>query len=414
MIMAVRFAILLGFFLLLDWYFYQAVSTVSQSYTNSSKNIIRNIYWGFTIFSALFMLMAIITGPLNAPKFLRVYVFSFIVLVEIAKLVGVSFILIDDIIRLFRWIFSFFSTTKTEQGNQISRIKFLQQMALGIAAIPLASLVYGMIKGAFDYRVKNVKLKLSNLPSSFNGLKIVQLSDIHTGSFTSTEHLEKAIEIVLKQEPDVIFFTGDLVNDRASELEGFKDTLKKIKAPLGVYSTLGNHDYGDYVQWDTIEAKQNNLNKICEAHKEFGWKLLNNQNHILEKNGEKIAILGVENWGANLRFPKYGKIDKAYAGTENIPVKLLLSHDPSHWDKQINQEYKDIDVMFSGHTHGMQFGIEIPGFKWSPSQYFYKQWAGLYQKENQYLYVNRGLGFIGYPGRVGILPEITVIELLRS
>ena len=287
-------------------------------------------------------------------------------------------------------------------------------MALGIAVIPFASLVFGMIKGAFDYRVKKVKLKLLNLPASFNGLKIVQISDIHTGSFNSTEHLEKAIEIILKQKPDLIFFTGDIVNDQASELEGFTETFKKIQAPLGVYSTLGNHDYGDYVQWESASAKQLNLDKICKAHSEYGWKLLNNQHHILQKGEDKIAILGVENWGGSLRFPKYGKISEAHLGTENAAVKLLLSHDPSHWDGQINKEYKDIDVMFSGHTHGMQFGIEIPGFKWSPSQYIYKQWAGLYQKENQYLYVNRGLGFIGYPGRVGILPEITVVELTNA
>ncbi|MFN5794373.1 MAG: metallophosphoesterase [Bacteroidota bacterium] len=412
--MAIRFALLLGFFLLLDWYFYQAVSTVTQSYANSTKNLIKNFYWGFTVFSSVIMITAIIMGPLNAPKLLRVYVFAFIIVVEISKLVGVSFILIDDIIRLFRWILSFFQTSKTNQVTQISRIKFLQQMALGIAAIPFASLVFGMLKGAFDYRVKKIKLSLPNLPATFNGLKIVQISDIHTGSFTSTHHLEKAIEIIHQQKPDVIFFTGDIVNDKASELEGFSETFKKIKAPLGVFSTLGNHDYGDYVQWESAAAKQENLEKIQLAHHEYGWKLLNNEHHVLEKEGEKIAILGVENWGGNLRFPKYGKIEEAHLGTENIPIKLLLSHDPSHWDGQINKEYKDIDVMFSGHTHGMQFGIEIPGFKWSPSQYLYKQWAGLYKKENQYLYVNRGLGFIGYPGRVGILPEITVVELFRG
>jgi hypothetical protein len=259
--MTIRFALLLGFFLLLDWYFYQAVSTVTQSYTSTTKNLVKNIYWGFTIFSAIVMVTAIIIGPLNAPKFLRVYVFAFIIVVEISKLVGVSFILIDDIIRLFRWIFSFFQTTRTNQGNQISRIKFLQQIALVIAAIPFTSLLFGMLKGAFDYRVKNIKLSLPNLPASFNGLKIVQISDIHTGSFTSTEHLEKAIEIIHQQKPDVIFFTGDIVNDKASELEGFSETFKKIKAPVGVYSTLGNHDYGDYVQWESAATKQENLEK---------------------------------------------------------------------------------------------------------------------------------------------------------
>lgn len=412
--MAARFAIFLGVFLLLDIYFYQAVATVIQNYSASSKTTIKYIYWGFTVFSVIIMLIAIAIGPLNAPKFLRVYVFAFIMIVEISKLIGLSFILIDDVFRIFRWVFNYVSPNKANSENGISRIKFIEQLALGAAAIPFASLLFGMVKGAFDYRIKKVKIKLSNLPASFNGLRILQISDIHTGSFTSTEPLNKAIDLILKQNADIIFFTGDLVNDKFSELEGFTETFKRIKAPMGVYSTLGNHDYGDYVQWESAEEKKKNLENLCLAHAEYGWNLLNNKNVILSKGEDKIAVLGVENWGGNLRFPKYGKIEEAYAGTENIPVKILLSHDPSHWDGQINKQYKDIDLMLSGHTHGMQFGIEIPGFKWSPVQYFYKQWAGLYTKGNQYLYVNRGLGFIGYPGRVGILPEITIIELEKA
>jgi predicted MPP superfamily phosphohydrolase len=271
-----------------------------------------------------------------------------------------------------------------------------------------------MIKGAYDYKVIKTILSIKNLPEEFEGFKIVQISDLHTGSFSETTHLNKAFDMILQQNADAIFFTGDLVNDRVDETFGFEETFKRLNAPNGVFSTLGNHDYGDYVQWDTPAHKAENLEKLKQVHANVGWKLLMNENHIIEKNGKKLAIIGIENWGANLRFPKYGKMKEAVTGTEGAHVKFLLSHDPSHWEAQVQKEYSDIDVMFSGHTHGMQFGIEIPGFKWSPSQYFYKQWAGLYKKGNQQLYVNRGLGFLGYPGRVGILPEISVFELKKA
>jgi len=223
--------------------------------------------------------------------------------------------------------------------------------------------------------------------------------------------MQKAIEIILQQKADIIFITGDLVNDRTAEINPFMDTLSKIKAPMGVFSIMGNHDYGDYAKWDSQGEKDKNLQDIIEANAQLGWKLLMNENVILEKNNSEIVLIGVENWGGNLHFPKYGNMEKAYRGAEKYPVKLLLSHDPSHWNMEIIEKYKDIDLTFSGHTHGFQFGIEVPGLKWSPSQYIYKQWAGLYSEGKQQIYVNRGLGFLGYPGRIGILPEITVMEL---
>jgi predicted MPP superfamily phosphohydrolase len=225
---------------------------------------------------------------------------------------------------------------------------------------------------------------------------------------------EKAVSMIMEEKPDVIFFTGDLVNDRSSEAERFIEIWKNLSAPLGVFSILGNHDYGDYVVWDTEEEKAANLTRLCEIHKEMGWDLMRNEHRILEKDGQQIGLLGVENWGGALRFPKKGDIPKAKAGMPEVPVKLLLSHDPSHWEAQVRPDHKDIDMTFSGHTHGFQFGIEIPGFKWSPSQYVYRQWAGLYSEDHQHIYVNRGLGFLGYLGRVGIKPEITVIELYTS
>jgi predicted MPP superfamily phosphohydrolase len=243
-------------------------------------------------------------------------------------------------------------------------------------------------------------------------MRMVHISDIHSGSFQDIRAVNKGIDLILKQQPDLIVFTGDLVNDRATEMDPYQNSFGRLTAPLGVFSTLGNHDYGDYVQWPTAQAKIDNLEALKKVHANMGWRLLMNEHVVLEKNGEKIALLGIENWGAKARFPKYGKMNLAYPGTENIPFKILLSHDPSHWDAQILPEYPGIDLMLSGHTHGMQFGLENPYFKWSPVQWMYKQWAGLYEQGAQKLYVNRGYGFIGYPGRVGILPEITVIEFV--
>jgi predicted MPP superfamily phosphohydrolase len=289
----------------------------------------------------------------------------------------------------------------------------MSQLAVTFTVIPAIGFIYGMVKGAYKYRVHNVKVPSPNLPDAFNGFKIVQVSDIHTGSFMDNTALHKAFDIVMAQNADLILFTGDLVNNETKETLGFEEVYQKLKAPHGVFSVLGNHDYGDYVQWESPEAKRKNLNDLKDVHSNAGWRLLMNEHVALERNGEKIALLGIENWGGNMHFPKYGKMNEAHKGTEEYAYKILLSHDPSHWEKQVIPEYSDVDLTLSGHTHGMQFGIEIPGFKWSPVKYFYKQWAGLYKQDNQFLYVNRGLGFLGYPGRLGIWPEITVIELQK-
>jgi predicted MPP superfamily phosphohydrolase len=223
--------------------------------------------------------------------------------------------------------------------------------------------------------------------------------------------VQKGIDKILNEKPDLILFTGDLVNDKATEMVEYMDVFSRLKAPMGVYSILGNHDYGDYAKWLSREDKVANLERLKAIHGELGWKLLMNENIIFEKNNEQIALIGIENWSAKGNFPKYGRMSEAYSGSEKIPFKILMSHDPSHWDAEVRIKYTDVDLMLSGHTHGMQFGVELPGFKWSPVQYMYKQWAGLYEEGKQKLYINRGFGFIGYPGRVGILPEITVITL---
>ena len=292
-------------------------------------------------------------------------------------------------------------------------LNFLSKTALVAAAIPFGTMAYGVISGAHDYRVRRQTVKLPNLPASFDGLKIAQLSDIHSGSFFNKKAVRGGVEMVLAEKPDVIFFTGDLVNNEASEVMEYIDVFNKLKAPLGVYSITGNHDYGDYHRWASAEAKQKNFNDLKEAHRLLGFDLLMNQHRFLESGGEKIAVIGIENWGGR-GFAKYGKLNEAYRGTEDASVKLLLSHDPSHWDAQVRPLYRDIDLMFAGHTHGFQFGVELGNFKWSPSQYAYKQWAGLYQEGSQYLYVNRGFGYLGYPGRIGMPPELTIIELKRA
>jgi predicted MPP superfamily phosphohydrolase len=300
-----------------------------------------------------------------------------------------------------------------DASQGISRLKFLSQLAVTFTVVPAVGFLYGMVWGAYKYRVHKVKVPSGNLPPEFDGFRIVQLSDIHNGSFINDSALTKAFKIVAEQNADLILFTGDLVNNETKELEGYDHVFKSLKAPYGVYSVLGNHDYGDYVQWGNNEAKQANLEKLKEKQKEYGWRLLMNEHIAIKKDGAQIGLLGIENWGGNMRFPRYGKMTEAYKGAENYPFKILLSHDPSHWDMEVVLEYPEIDLTLSGHTHGMQFGIEIPGLKWSPIKYLYKNCAGLYKQGEQFLYVNRGLGFLGYPGRLGIWPEITVIELQR-
>jgi hypothetical protein len=406
----------------IDLYFYQAIKTILIGSSNLRKSVVFYAYWGFTAFTFLLFLTPTFFTFNDFPKFIKVYVFAFVVMLIISKLIGSVFIAVDDIVRLFRWIASYMVKTPETVSNEtavnphaISRLEFLNYVAVSMAALPFAGFIYGMVKGAFDYKVHSVKVVLPNLPSDFNGLKIVQISDIHSGSFVSTIHIEEAVKIILEQNADIIFFTGDLVNNEAKEMTPFLEVLNKLKAPMGVFSTLGNHDYGDYVTWESRAAKMKNLQDLKDVHARLGWRLMMNEHVALKRGDSEIALIGIENWGGNLNFPKYGDMKKAHAGTEKYPVKLLLSHDPSHWNMQVTEEYKDVDITFSGHTHGFQFGIEIPGLiKWSPSQFVYKQWAGLYSKNNQHLYVNRGLGFLGYPGRVGILPEITVMQLYNS
>jgi len=291
---------------------------------------------------------------------------------------------------------------------------FLPKALIIINIAPIIIIFTGIISGAYDYELKKIKINLKKLPKSFHGLKIGHLSDIHSGSLFNKIAIKGGIEILMNQCPDIIFFTGDLVNYQTNEIIEYINIFKKINAPLGVYSVLGNHDYGDYIKWNSLYHKYKNFLNMIKIHKLLGWKLMINENKIIKKNKNKIAIIGVENWGIG-KFPKYGNLKKAYHKiNRDIDIKLLLSHDPSHWDDEIRPFFNDIDITFSGHTHGFQFGIELNKFKWSPAQYKYKQWSGLYKKKSQYIYVNKGFGYIGYPGRVGMLPELTIIELEKN
>ncbi len=415
LVICIIFAVVVFF----ELYFLQALKTVSIDYSPGKRKFIMWFAYILATCSILMFAVAALYPPPEWNNTLR-FIFAIFLIIMLCKIIGCVFLLMDDIIRLFRWIAYKFqssgSETTEDTGKHISRLKFFSYLALTFSVIPAVSFIYGMVRGAYKYRVHKVKVSSPNLPEAFDGFKIVQLSDIHSGSFIDSSPLVKAFNIVLEQKPDIIFFTGDLVNNESTETAPHLESYKMLKAPHGVYSTLGNHDYGDYKHWENDEAKKANLDALKDVHARSGWRLLMNEHVPIEKDGQKIALLGIENWGGNMRFPRYGKLENAHAGTESYPYKILLSHDPSHWDVQVSQEtkYNDIDLTLSGHTHGMQFGIEIPGFKWSPIKYLYKHWAGLYKQDNQYLYVNRGLGFLGYPGRLGIWPEITVIELKRG
>jgi predicted MPP superfamily phosphohydrolase len=301
--------------------------------------------------------------------------------------------------------------TQPQKIDAIPRSEFLLKAGLIAGAAPLVSLGFAITTGAYDYHVRRQTLYLPKLPKKFNGIRLAQISDIHSGSFYNKRAVLGGVEMLMREKADFIFFTGDLVNMLSKEFNPYFDIFNKVKAPLGVYSSLGNHDYGDYYSYWPGNSKQKNFNQLVEAHRLLGWDLLRNENRRLKVDGEEIGILGVENWGALSRFPKYGRLDLATQHTDDLPVKLLLSHDPSHWRGEVLPHYPQIDVMFSGHTHGMQFGVRAENFQWSPIEYVYKEWAGHYQQAQQQLYVNVGYGFLGFPGRVGILPEITLFEL---
>lgn len=403
------------FFLVVDIYLFQAVIAVSQDWSPLWKKIARYGFWIPTLLCIGALSWWMFADPYRVTSGMRNWMLTGLFATYFSKTFGILFVFADDIQRGVRWVADFFNkgAAETLPGKGIPRSEFLAKAALIATSVPFGTMAYGIISGAHDYRVRRVKVTLPNLPRSFDGIRIGHVSDIHSGSFFNKTAVRGGVDMMMSEKPDLIFFTGDLVNNQAREVRDYMDVFDKLRAPLGVYSVTGNHDYGDYHQWNSQDEKKKNFRDLVKAHELLGYRLLMNDHHVITQGGDMLAILGNENWGER-GFTKYGKLHQAYKGTEDAPVKLLLSHDPSHWDGQVRPGYPDIDVMFSGHTHGFQFGVEIGDFKWSPSQYAYKQWSGLYQEGNQYLYVNRGFGYLGYPGRIGMPPELTIVELKRG
>jgi predicted MPP superfamily phosphohydrolase len=399
--------------LAIDAYVFYALSHGMKNLPR--KNLLVVIYVIGMIFGYVgfyFLVQNFTIHPLESTttrNFFIGFFFAFLVF----KIILVLFFLLEDTIRTLVLFFrqSIKGFRKTPQKIKLySRRKFVRQIGLSAAAIPFTTMIYGVAKGKYNFKVRNLNMTFDNLPKSFNGFKIVQISDIHSGSFDDIQAIGGAIDLINDQNPDVVLFTGDLVNYDAREIEPFLEEFKRLRPTVGTYSVLGNHDYGDYKSWNTTQEKNENNALLKKFHKEMNFNLLNNEAVILNQGEDKISIVGVENWGKP-PFPQNGDLDKAILGTEDIPFKVLMSHDPTHWNKKVIDHPTHFDLTLSGHTHGMQFGVEIPGFKWSPVKYLYPEWAGLYEKKNQFLYVNRGFGYIGFPGRVGILPEITVINL---
>lgn len=407
--------IFIGFMVLLDIYVFQALKVITG---NASPKIRLAVHTGYWVVSVSAIILLVVLPYIHFERQARIgrsTVFALLAGLFFAKVIAAFFFILDDIRRGIQWLFTKLFSAKNpadtiKDSEAITRSAFLSWTGMLMGGGLFGTLLYGF-GNKYRYQVNRVNLNFPELPKAFEGLKVIQISDIHSGSFNNRKAVERGVEMILAEKPDLILFTGDLVNNLASEMDDYIDVFRKLTAPMGVYSVLGNHDYGEYVNWESAQQKQENLEKLKQVHAQMGWRLLMNEHVAFEKNGQEIALIGIENWSAKARFPKYGDLAKAYAGAEKYPFKILMSHDPSHWKAEICEKYRNINLTLSGHTHGMQFGVEIPGFKWSPVKYFYPEWAELYENGQQKLYVNRGFGFIGYPGRVGILPEVTVFSL---
>jgi predicted MPP superfamily phosphohydrolase len=395
----------------IDLYVFQGFKVVVKKWVPTHSGLAHVLYWAIPVFLLAFVLVRVVWFPESSKNNYSIFINSFLIALFLAKFIWLFFILTDDLIRLVRFTSDQF--IKPVTAKNISRSEFIVTAGFLAASSLFGSLIYGIASGAHNYTVKKRKLPIKGLPKPFVGLRLVQISDIHSGSFWSKNSVQEGVNMINDLKPDLFFFTGDLVNNSADEFDGFKEMFSGINARLGSYSVLGNHDYGDYVRWPNKDGvtKSENLMRLKKHHQDLGWNLLVNDHDVINIDGEELAILGVENWSAHRRFPKYGDLGKAIKGVESVKNKLLLSHDPSHWRAQILNQNPSIKATFSGHTHGMQFGIDSKYYKWSPVKYQYPEWVDMYTENNQHLYVNRGFGYLGYPGRFGFLPEITLFEL---
>ncbi|MDY0076840.1 MAG: metallophosphoesterase [Bacteroidales bacterium] len=407
--------------LLLDFYLWTIVRKRIFTYNNVLKAAIALFYWSPLIALSGVMLANVFSPQQEWNQLFRTYLFGVIFSIFVGKLIPAIFMLTYELLsfiwRIVKTIFSkklLAEEAEKAERSKLTRRKFVGNMALVSGGVIIGTMFTGMFKWVHQFNILTQSVIIKGLRSdAFRGYRIAQISDMHLGSWADTGSLQRAVDDVMSLNPDMIVFTGDLVNYRTEEAMRFKEILQQLKAKDGVFAILGNHDYGDYVNWPSRKEKQENLTALYNFYNDIGWKLLRNEHVIIEKDSEKLALIGVENWSQNNRFPRYGDIIKASKGIGNVDGKILLSHDPSHWNAIVTEKHKDIDVMLAGHTHGFQFGIEIPGIKWSPAQYLYEQWAGMYVNTatEQQLYVNRGIGSIGYPGRIGIMPEITLLTV---
>ena len=406
--------------LLFETYVFKGVSHASQFITN---NLLRKslliAYWipPVIMLGQIIQLYLLTKSPNYQPNTVSFSTFfGTMVLFMVPKLLVFGFHVVEDLVWVFKLVYQkLFVRVQTSDlsAGGITRARFITQIGIVLAAIPFISILYGILFGRFNYTVVRKKLQFANLPDAFQGLKVVHISDMHLGSFEHNyEPIVKAVEMINELEADLILFTGDLVNNVASEVDGWEPVLSKMKAKMGKYSITGNHDYGDYHRWKSDEEKTKNFEHFIQKHKDIGFKLMCNENLSFEKNGQKIVLAGVENWGKP-PFKQYGNLKQSLENVTKEDFTILMSHDPSHWDAEVITD-TEVDLTLSGHTHGMQFGIDIPGFKWSPVKYKYPRWSGLYQEANQMLYVNRGFGYLAFPGRVGMPPEITLLEFEKA
>jgi len=398
--------ILIILIFVVEFYTFQAFKTISKS------KAIRFSFLAISIGAYLYFFITLLTYDRSqgqTPQFQMAV--GILLTFSIPKLVIILVLFGED---AYRWILKLFSAISSkETASLVGRRKFISQLALGLAAIPFASFIYGIIQGKYNYKVIKYQLTFDDLPDAFDGYTITQISDIHSGSFTNKKKIQYGVDLINEQKSDLMLFTGDIVNNKADEMDDWIDVFKQLEAKEGKYAILGNHDYGDYMDWKSPQDKIDNFQKVKEIHEKIGFDLLLDEHRYLEKNGEKIALIGVENWGKG--FNQAGDLQRASAKIKKEDFKILMSHDPSHWEEKVKNDDFNYHLTLSGHTHGLQMGIEIPGWlRFSPSQFVYKQWAGLYQEFGRYVNVNRGFGYHAFPGRVGIWPEITVIELKKS
>ncbi|WP_418264727.1 metallophosphoesterase [Flavobacterium faecale] len=406
--MGFRLLFFFSILLFVELYAYQAI-----------KTLIRGKWWliGYAV-SSLVLFGYIVYSFLSFDRSVgqtkqTLLTMGLMLLVYIPKIVLALVLMGEDLYRLISGLFRA-AVGDSSDGFLAARRTFVSQISLGLASIPFLSLIYGMTIGKYNYKVIKQRIYYPDLPDAFDGFRITQISDVHSGSFDDPDKINYAIDLINEQNSDMILFTGDIVNTHATEMHPWIETFKRIHKPaFGKYSVLGNHDYGEYIDWKTQEEKDDNFEGIKKLYGDIDFELLLNEHRYIEKDNQKIALIGVENWGRS--FKRAGDINKASSGVNQEDFKVVMTHDPSHWDSELKQHAKNFQLTLSGHTHGMQFGIEIPGvFKWSLAQYMYPQWAGLYETLGRYIYVNRGFGFHAYPGRVGIMPEITVIELKKG